>query len=91
MALKKDLALLIKPYYLVNLILSLSYVVAKKTPHLCEFLFPRSLPLCELDGVSFLFYQSDVVIFEFFLLFSYLVDLFSYSIIIYDSFIAERN
>lgn len=42
--------LLLKPYYLVNIILSLSYIVAKKFPFLCGILFPNSHPQCELDS-----------------------------------------
>ncbi|KAL1124557.1 hypothetical protein AAG570_001181 [Ranatra chinensis] len=50
MAFKKDLRLLFKPYYLINIILSLGYIVAKKTPGICSLLFPKSDPLCELDS-----------------------------------------
>lgn len=49
MTLKKDLILLLKPYYFVNIFLSVSYVFAKKLPMLCWFLFPTSYPQCELD------------------------------------------
>jgi hypothetical protein len=52
MSFKKDLILLLKPYYLVNILLSLSYVAAKKIPILCNILFPSASPQCELDSVS---------------------------------------
>ena len=51
MSFKKDLKLLLKPYYYVNIILSVSYVVAKKLPFVCTFMFPHSEAQCELDSV----------------------------------------
>jgi len=51
MTLKKDLKLLIKPYYWINILLSLSYIIAKRTPILCNYLFyQKSDERCELDG-----------------------------------------
>lgn len=50
MTLKKDLVLLFKPYYFVNILLSLSYILAKKFPMSCWLLFPASYPQCELDS-----------------------------------------
>lgn len=50
MAFKNDLKLLIKPYYLINIILSLSYLVSKRTPFVCQYVFAEID--CELDGVS---------------------------------------
>jgi len=52
MSIKKDFILLFKPYYLFNILLSLSYLVAKKMPFVCNILFPSSSPQCELDSVS---------------------------------------
>ncbi|KAJ9589593.1 hypothetical protein L9F63_017178 [Diploptera punctata] len=49
MSFKQDLILLLKPYYLVNILLSLSYLVAKKTPLLCNIVFPSAASQCELD------------------------------------------
>ncbi|RZF48642.1 hypothetical protein LSTR_LSTR010732 [Laodelphax striatellus] len=49
MAFKKDFRLLLKPYYYINLILSFSYLVAKKCPPLCTYLHPMSDTQCELD------------------------------------------
>lgn len=49
MSLKNDLILLLKPYYFINIILSLSYIISKKTPYVCYVLFPVSYPQCELD------------------------------------------
>lgn len=39
MAFQKDFILLLKPYYWLNILLSLSYLIAKKTPYLCSRLF----------------------------------------------------
>lgn len=50
MSLKKDIRLLLKPYYYVNIVLSISYLVAKKLPIVCTFLFPHSETQCELDS-----------------------------------------
>jgi hypothetical protein len=52
MSFKKDLILLLKPYYVVNILLSLSYLAAKKMPFLCNILFPTASSQCELDSVS---------------------------------------
>ncbi|CAH0381195.1 unnamed protein product [Bemisia tabaci] len=46
----KDLKTLLKPYYWVNIILSLSYICAKKFPLICNFTFPHSDSRCELDS-----------------------------------------
>lgn len=48
---KKDLILLAKPYYWINIILSLSFIVAKRAPIICQhlsFLFPSDPDICEL-------------------------------------------
>ncbi|XP_055380989.1 thioredoxin-related transmembrane protein 2 homolog [Condylostylus longicornis] len=51
MTLKKDLKLLVKPYYWINILLSLSYVIAKRTPILCNYVFyHKNEERCELDG-----------------------------------------
>lgn len=48
MSFKKDLHLLLRPYYWVNILLSLSYITAKKLPFLCALVFPAAE--CELDS-----------------------------------------
>ncbi|KAK3914023.1 Thioredoxin-related transmembrane protein 2-like protein [Frankliniella fusca] len=48
MSFKKDLHLLLQPFYWVNILLSLSYVTAKKLPFLCSLVFPAAE--CELDS-----------------------------------------
>ncbi|KAK7869174.1 hypothetical protein R5R35_006625 [Gryllus longicercus] len=50
MSLKTDLLLLFKPYYFVNILLSLSYILAKKIPMSCWLVFPTSYPQCDLDS-----------------------------------------
>ena len=50
MSFKKDLRLLLKPYYWVNILLSVSYIIAKKFPFVCTYILPTSE--CELDSVS---------------------------------------
>lgn len=50
MSIKKDLRLLLKPYYLVNIFLSLTYMVAKRFPLLCHYIFGHDNS--EFDGVS---------------------------------------
>lgn len=64
MTLKKDLVLLLKPYYWVNILLSLSYLVAKKAPVLCEHLvLGPAAEQCELNGreTEILFFLLIVV------------------------------
>lgn len=58
MTFKRDLALLLKPYYVINILMSIGYVLAKKMPGLCTFLFPSSTPACELDSVRYIFQLS---------------------------------
>ncbi len=66
MTFKKDLKLLIKPYYWINILLSLTYVAAKKTPLLCNhlhaYLFPQE-EICEFDSreTEILFFLIIVV------------------------------
>lgn len=65
MSFKKDLVLLLKPYYLVNILLSISYLFAKKAPIICSYLFPRKEgDECELDSreTEILFFLAIVVI-----------------------------
>lgn len=63
MGLKKDLVLLIKPYYWLNILLSLSFLLAKKTPGVCAYLFTPKESECELDGreTEILFFLAIVV------------------------------
>lgn len=68
MGFKKDLILLIKPYYWVNILLSVSYLLAKKAPGLCSYLFTatkkaESESACELDSreTEILFFLAIVV------------------------------
>jgi len=49
MSFKKDLRLLVKPYYLINILLSISYILSKRIPIICNYIFARDD--CELDGV----------------------------------------
>lgn len=62
MTFKKDLVLLLKPYYWVNILLSVSYIIAKRTPIICTFLFDRAED-CELNGreTEILFFALIVV------------------------------
>ncbi|XP_044261327.1 thioredoxin-related transmembrane protein 2 homolog [Tribolium madens] len=48
MSIKADFKQLLKPYYLFNIILSLSYVILKRTPGVCNYLF--HVEECEFDG-----------------------------------------
>ncbi|XP_063371358.1 thioredoxin-related transmembrane protein 2 homolog [Cydia amplana] len=61
MSFKKDLRQLLKPYYWVNILLSISYVTAKRTSVICNFLFPDVD--CELDSreTEILFFLIIVV------------------------------
>lgn len=63
MAFKKDLTLLLRPYYWVNILLSISYLSSKKIPGLCSYLFPRKEAECELDGreTEILFFLAIVI------------------------------
>lgn len=63
MGLKKDLTLLTKPYYWVNILLSISYLTAKKAPGICSYLFPSKENECELDSreTEILFFLGIVV------------------------------
>ncbi|VVD05965.1 unnamed protein product [Leptidea sinapis] len=61
MGYKSDLKQLLKPYYWVNILLSVSYVISKRTGLICEFLFPNAD--CELDSreTEILFFLIIVV------------------------------
>lgn len=63
MAFKKDLILLTKPYYWVNILLSISYLAAKKAPGICSYLFPSKDTECELDSreTEILFFLGIVI------------------------------
>ena len=64
MTFKEDLVLLLKPYYWVNILLSISYLVAKKAPVICEKLVLGPLSeQCELNGreTEILFFLLIVV------------------------------
>jgi hypothetical protein len=66
MTFKKDLQLLVKPYYWVNILLSLTYIGSKKTPILCDYLHPYLFPheeVCEFDSreTEILFFLMIVI------------------------------
>lgn len=58
MAFLEDLKTLLKPYYWLNLLMSFSYVIAKKVPILCQYTFPNSESKCELDAR-----ESEILLF----------------------------
>lgn len=60
MAVITDLKTLLKPYYWLNIVMSFSYLIAKKMPVLCEYTFPNSETKCELDGR-----ESEILLFMF--------------------------
>ncbi|KAL5238180.1 hypothetical protein ACI65C_005590 [Semiaphis heraclei] len=47
---KKELILLLKPYYWINIILTCSYVFCKKTDIFCQYIFSPTEKNCELDA-----------------------------------------
>lgn len=61
MAFTKDLQLLLRPYYLVNIFLSVSYIIAKRVPIICHYVFAQLD--CELDGreTEILFFLMIVI------------------------------
>ncbi|XP_058121505.1 thioredoxin-related transmembrane protein 2 homolog [Anopheles ziemanni] len=66
MSFKKDLLLLLKPYYWVNILMSISYIVAKRAPFICNYLWTYLFgqeDQCELDGreTEILFFLIIVV------------------------------
>ncbi|CAG9770055.1 unnamed protein product [Ceutorhynchus assimilis] len=62
MSIKQDLLQLLKPYYLVNIILSLSFMVLKRIPGVCNYIF--NTDNCEFDGkeTEILFFLLIVVV-----------------------------
>lgn len=52
MSIKHDLIQLCKPYYLFNILISLSYILLKRIPGVCNYVF--STDNCEFDGVSYI-------------------------------------
>ena len=66
MTFKKDLILLLKPYYWVNILMGLSFLIAKRMPGVCHFFWNylfRQQEECELDGreTEILFFLLIVV------------------------------
>ncbi|KAF5304230.1 hypothetical protein FQR65_LT08037 [Abscondita terminalis] len=61
MSFKQDFKQLLKPYYIFNIILSLSYIICRKTPGICNYLF--TVEECEFDGreTEILFFLVIVV------------------------------
>ncbi|XP_012524802.1 thioredoxin-related transmembrane protein 2 homolog [Monomorium pharaonis] len=62
MSFKKDLRLLVKPYYLINILLSISYIASKRLlPGVCNYLFAQDY--CELDTreTEILFFLMTVI------------------------------
>ncbi|XP_050302008.1 thioredoxin-related transmembrane protein 2 homolog [Anthonomus grandis grandis] len=62
MSVKKDLLQLLRPYYLVNIILSLSYIVIKRIPGVCNYIF--NTDNCEFEGreTEILFFLLIVIV-----------------------------
>lgn len=60
MALKQDFFQLLRPYYVINILLSLSYIMFKRIPLLCNYFFGDQ---CEFDGreTEILFFLIIVV------------------------------
>lgn len=52
MSIRKELCLLAKPYYWLNIIMALSYIIAKKTIPICNRMFRHNVDneMCELDS-----------------------------------------
>ncbi|CAH1993244.1 unnamed protein product [Acanthoscelides obtectus] len=61
MSIKADIIHLFRPYYLYNILLSLSYIALKRIPGVCNYLF--STDNCEFDGreTEILFFLVIVV------------------------------
>lgn len=49
---KKELVLLLKPYYWVNIVLTCSFVLCKKVDFLCRYVFAPTDKTCEFDVVG---------------------------------------
>lgn len=65
MAFLKDFKRLAHPYYWINIILSISYLCAKKLPYVCVYLFPvkSGEELCEIGGreTEILFFLAIII------------------------------
>lgn len=65
MSLKKELKVLAKPYYWVNILLAISYLLAKKTKWICTRIFQHTVQdeVCDMDSreVEILFFLLIVV------------------------------
>lgn len=61
MSFKADLRQILKPYYWINILMSISYVTCKRTGIICKYLFLESD--CELDSreTEILFFLIIVV------------------------------
>lgn len=61
MSFKQDCKQLLKPYYIFNILISLSYIICRRTPGICNYLF--AVEECELDGreTEILFFLVIVV------------------------------
>lgn len=58
---KKELLLLLKPYYWVNIALTCSYVFCKKMDLFCQYIFSPTEKTCEFDTVSDLAFKRLIV------------------------------
>ncbi|XP_065202641.1 thioredoxin-related transmembrane protein 2 homolog [Planococcus citri] len=58
MSLLADFRTLLKPYYWINILMSFSYVIFKKTPVLCNYMFSNFETKCEFDSR-----ESDILLF----------------------------
>lgn len=65
---KKELKLLLKPYYFMNIILTCSYVFCKKTDIICNYIFAPTDKTCELDAVSSYFINKPFNVLCYFLI-----------------------
>ncbi|KAH8418373.1 hypothetical protein KR222_004512 [Zaprionus bogoriensis] len=65
MSWKKQLKILAKPYYWLNILLAVSYLIAKKTNAICTRIFPQAAKdeVCDMDSreVEILFFLLIVV------------------------------
>lgn len=65
MSWKKELKILAKPYYWVNILLAVSFLIAKKTNAICTRVFPQAAKedVCDMDSreVEILFFLLIVV------------------------------
>lgn len=82
MAFLHDIKELVRPYYLVNCILSISFLVLKTVSPMCMYLFPVGESQCELDMVNtfFLITTNFTLIIDTFLYRNNLKSCFSFSL-----------